>query len=329
VKYDSGNAPAQGIRIRRGAVVTWTSDYSVSYAGFKICATGEGTTIGNVPTESTMSTSSALSTKPPRSTRPPRMTTTGGTTSTGDYWEIIDGGIYCHIVNSNRCVSDGEGNYAHSESCTFKALRPFLLTTLLYQVERGHDYLTVDGVKYDSGNAPAQGIRIRRGAVVTWTSDYSVSYAGFKICATGEGTTIGNVPTESTMSTSSALSTKPPRSTRPPRITTTGTASSFWELISGGVFCHIVDSGICVSDGEGNYAHSETCVFKALRRFYLSTLLYQVERGHDFLTVAGVQYSSGKAPPQDLLIEVGTRVEWRTDCSVQYSGFKVCARLKK
>merc|ERR1719291_31990 len=163
----------------------------------------------------------------------------------------------------------------------FKALRPLLLTTLLYQVERGHDYLTVDGVKYDSGNAPAQGIRIRRGAVVTWTSDYSVSYAGFKICGTGEGTTIGNVPTESTMSTSSALSTKPPRSTRPPRITTTRgggtgtTAGGFWELISGGVFCHIVDSGICVSDGEGNYAHSETCVFKALRRFRLSTLLYQ------------------------------------------------------
>merc|ERR1712032_1296531 len=235
------------------------------------------------------------------------MTTTG----TGDYWEIIDGGIYCHLVNSNRCVSDGEGNYAHSESCTFKALRPFLLTTLLYQVERGHDYLTVDGVKYDSGNAPAQGIRIRRGAVVTWTSDYSVSYAGFKICATGEGTTIGNVPTESTMSTSSALSTKPPRSTRPPRMTTTGGTTStgdYWEIIDGGIYCHIVNSNRCVSDGEGNYAHSESCTFKALRPFLLTTLLYQVERGHDYLMVDGVKYDSGNAPAQGIRIRRGAVV---------------------
>merc|ERR1712037_688206 len=245
-------------------------------------------------------------------------------TSTVDYWEIIDGGIYCHIVNSNRCVSDGEGNYAHSESCTFKALRPFLLTTLLYQVERGHDYLTVDGVKYDSGNAPAQGIRIRRGAVVTWTSDYSVSYAGFKVCATGEGTTIGNVPMESTMSTSSALSTKPPRSTRPPTGPTT-TGDGFWEVIDGGMYCHIVHSRRCVSDGEGNYAHRASCTFKALRSLLLTTLLYQVERGHDYLTVDGVKYDSGKAPAQGLRVCVGAVVTWTSDYSVSYAGFKICA----
>merc|ERR1719331_1592540 len=308
VKYDSGKAPAQGLRVRVDAVVTWTSDYSVSYAGFKICANGVGTSIGPVPTESTMSTSAALSTKSTRSPAKP-------TTTSDGFWQIIDGGMYCQIIASTQCVSDGEGNYAHRASCTLKTLRPLLLTTLLYQVERGHDYLTVDGVKYNSGKAPAQGLRVPRGAVVTWTSDYSVSYAGFKICANGVGTSIGPVPTESTMSTSAAVNTKPAATTDSP----------FWEVVSGDSFCHIVNSGRCVSDGEGNYVHSETCVFKALRRFRLSTLLYQVERGHDFLTVGGVSYSSGKAPPQDLQIEQGTQLVWKTDCSVQYSGFKVCA----
>merc|ERR1712032_473424 len=213
----------------------------------------------------TTTTTTTTTTPTPTTTTPTPTTTTPTTTITtiptpaaptttaaSSFWEVVSGGSFCHIIASGRCVSDGEGNYGSSECCTFRARRPLLLTTLLYQVERGHDFLTIDGVEYNSGKAPPQGLRLAEGAEVVWKADYSVSYAGFKVCATGEGTTIGNVPTESTMSTSSALSTKPPRSTRPPRITTTGTASSFWELISGGVFCHIVDSGICVSDGEGN-----------------------------------------------------------------------------
>ena len=52
-------------------------------------------------------------------------------------------------------------------------------------------------------------------------------------------------------------------------ITTTGTATTtpapgFWEIVSGGTYCHIVDGGRCVWDGDGSYGRNENCSVKAL-----------------------------------------------------------------
>ena len=130
------------------------------------------------------------------------------------FWEILSGGNFCQIVDGGRCVKNGDDNYGSHESCTFEALRVLQLTTLLYQVEIGHDYLTVDGVRYSSGQAPAQGLLVAQGAQIVWKSDFNVFYAGFKVCATGIGTTIDaylttQLPTTTaTATTTVATSTK-------------------------------------------------------------------------------------------------------------------------
>ena len=79
-----------------------------------------------------------------------------------------------------------------------------------------------------------------------------------------------------------------------------------------------------MTDGPGDYTGNEYCRFKALRPLRLSTLEFSVEENWDYLKVAGVAYDSGYPPPQGLALKKGSQVNWRTDDSRQYAGFKVC-----
>ena len=86
-------------------------------------------------------------------------------------------------------MTDGPGDYTGNEYCRFKALRPLRLSTLEYSVEKYWDYLKVDGVAYDSGYPPPQGLALKEGSQIYWRSDGRDQYAGFKVCA-GDGNNI-------------------------------------------------------------------------------------------------------------------------------------------
>ena len=99
----------------------------------------------------------------------------------GSYWEIVSGSDYCQIVDDGRCVTDGYDNYGNSESCEVRALRGMTLVTMEWAVESCCDYITVDGIQYKSSGP--QGVYVGSGYELTWTSDGSVTRAGFKVCS--------------------------------------------------------------------------------------------------------------------------------------------------
>ena len=98
---------------------------------------------------------------------------------------------------------------------------------------------------------------------------------------------------------------------------------AFWEIVSGGEFCHITDGGRCVSDGEGDYENDEYCTIKTLQPFVASATVFNTESGYDFLAIDGRQYH-GTYFPQSLEIAQNTQFVWSSDGSVTGTGFKLC-----
>ena len=108
-------------------------------------------------------------------------TTSTNTPAGGNFWQVLSGHSYCEIVDGGRCVTDGPDYYGHNERCEVKALRPLYVTAEQYTVEKTHDYVTINGFKYDQLTPRA--VKMNKGATWSWTTDQSYRFAGFKLCA--------------------------------------------------------------------------------------------------------------------------------------------------
>ena len=60
----------------------------------------------------------------------------------GVVWEVISGSS-CELTNGGWCVSDGEGTYGNSESCTVEAVVNLRATAIYWDVERYYDYIQI------------------------------------------------------------------------------------------------------------------------------------------------------------------------------------------
>ena len=76
-----------------------------------------------------------------------------------------------------------------------------------------------------------------------------------------------------------------------------------------------------MTDGSDAYGNFEHCEFEALRLQTIMTTEYAVERGDDYISIGGTKF---KQAPNELLLP-GTKLQWRTDKSTTYGGFKICA----
>ena len=63
-------------------------------------------------------------------------------------------------------------------------MRPLLLYTLHYNVEKGYDYLTVGGTHFKGGSGPDD-VKMSKGDALSWKSDENGVKWGWKVC-TGE-----------------------------------------------------------------------------------------------------------------------------------------------
>ena len=87
-------------------------------------------------------------------------------------------------------MTDGYGNYGNNERCEVEALRGLTLVATQYDNEDTYDYVTVNGVQYRT-TFPLQGVSMSNGARFVWTSDVSVTRAGYTLCAAGGALMIG------------------------------------------------------------------------------------------------------------------------------------------
>jgi hypothetical protein len=136
--------------------------------------TGTSTTTETTTTEtsstdtSSTETSMTAPTPPPTSPVPdPNWSVTGPCSSDG------------------RCVSSPNhpSNYANNQYCSFEGPSGTIIETEAFATETYFDRLIVNGVTYTGTSGPPDGTQVT--GSITWTSDYSVTRTGWKLCATG------------------------------------------------------------------------------------------------------------------------------------------------
>jgi hypothetical protein len=96
-------------------------------------------------------------------------------------------------VTQGPCATDGNcftsanypSNYGNFESCTIVLGTNETLRVLSFATEAGSDYLTVHGVKYSGSGDGLDGLVVRAGDNIAWTSDSFLNAAGFSICSSG------------------------------------------------------------------------------------------------------------------------------------------------
>jgi len=89
-------------------------------------------------------------------------------------------------VEGGRCVTEGKGVYGDNEACVIKTLRALAVTATEFQTESGYDHLTIAGTLYHGDYGP-QALPLYQGAELVWTSDGSITFDGFTVCASETG----------------------------------------------------------------------------------------------------------------------------------------------
>ena len=107
--------------------------------------------------------------------------------------------------------------------------------------------------------------------------------------------------------------------------TTAAPSTTPFEVVSGGAYCEITASQICVTDGTGSHGNGEACTIQMLQPGFLTSTEFDTEGCCDRVTVGGTPYS-GSTGPQNLSVSSGDTLSWRSDHSVANSGWTICFR---
>merc|ERR1719454_1653881 len=85
-------------------------------------------------------------------------------------------------VESGNCVQSknyGTGNYGNNEACTIQLSGSVSITVRGFSTESGYDTLSMGGRSYSGTSGPSSGSYT---GAITWSSDYSVTSSGWKLC---------------------------------------------------------------------------------------------------------------------------------------------------
>ena len=83
-------------------------------------------------------------------------------------------------------MTEGKGLYGDNEACMIKTLRALAVTATEFETEECCDHLTIAGTPYNGGSGP-QALPLDQGTELVWTSDASVTFGGFTLCANETG----------------------------------------------------------------------------------------------------------------------------------------------
>jgi hypothetical protein len=106
--------------------------------------------------------------------------------ATQSMWSV-SGDARCSTTRGGRCITDGDGDYAHNMACTFEALQSLSVVTVHFSLERNYDYLylgtrDVYRERWDGSRGP-DWLLLEPGDSLYFDTDSSVSRSGFEVCA--------------------------------------------------------------------------------------------------------------------------------------------------
>jgi len=92
-------------------------------------------------------------------------------------WRIEGNG--CEM--SGNCISSNNhpSNYGNGQSCSIQLAGSVGISVEAFNTERNYDWLTMGGSSYSGTSGPSSGSYT---GVISWSSDYSVTNSGWKLC---------------------------------------------------------------------------------------------------------------------------------------------------
>lgn len=116
---------------------------------------------------------------------------------TGQIWTVTSGSDHCHVFtgtyqgsytgNMDNCMTDGDDNYQAYETCVITATRDIIVDSAFFQTESNYDHIDIGDLRFN-GNTGPMNVPVATGGTIVWTSDYSVHYGGWILCAVeGQG----------------------------------------------------------------------------------------------------------------------------------------------
>merc|ERR1719297_498370 len=93
-------------------------------------------------------------------------------------WTISGSGCQ---QNGASCVSsvNHPSNYGNNQACTVTLDGDVSISVAEFNTESGYDFLTIGGTQYAGTSGPPSGVY---SGVISWSSDYSVTRSGWKLC---------------------------------------------------------------------------------------------------------------------------------------------------
>ena len=254
-------------------------------------------------------------------------------------------------VNQGLCTANGSkiyspnypSNYNDNDYCEIELHQSSFLYSLSFHTETCCDKLMVNGLVY-AGTSGLDGVFVKNGSIIQFTSDYSITESGFSILASA-----------------SQISLPTPSPTAIPELKVV--APILDEIVyaqeeivvewsshdvyndsstdSIGIFMCSTDSqnsppyyfvleGGCTTDSNylfspnypANYNNYDSCVVTVLTEGFLYSSAFRTESCCDKLTVDGYVYS-GSSGPNEIFVRVGSQISFTSDGSFTDLGFSI------
>jgi len=196
-----------------GTTISWSTDGSVTKTGWELCFSEAGSNPGTSPPEDTSDVPTSWPTAntfintntplPTDNTNLPDPTDNMHTSNQPTMWPTMGntfsfptqhptegsnvGGVFsvsgsgCTV--SGSCVSSQNypSHYGNQQSCTVTMTQNVRLAVQSpFEIERSYDYLRINNAaKWTAGEIPST---LTSGSTIAWSTDYSVTKDGWKIC---------------------------------------------------------------------------------------------------------------------------------------------------
>jgi hypothetical protein len=221
----------------------------------------------------------------------------GGGNAKAQWWMNKNSAYYVGSYPSyyrNIAVGSGYEQYASGDSGAI-AYRSYSKNGWYNDNWYFTDYLEINGQRYHGPDSP-DGVRVKAGTKMTWTTDGAHQEAGFIIC----------------------LDTNPPPVPKPVFQIKNFNGQDGVKLTAQG----------CFTDGFGFYRSGERSEIKVLQDGVLFARHFSTEKRYDTLTINGHQYSGDDQvngnSPDGVAVTAGSVIQWKSDFQMIRSGFIIC-----